>query len=487
MNQKHTPLLDKLMKHHQSDPLSFHVPGHKNGKVFWEKARPVFEQILTIDQTEIEGLDDLHEATGVIAESQQLATDLYGTKSSYFLVGGSTVGNLVMMMTVAERGDEVLVQRNSHQSIFHGLELAGAIPVFLEPEVDSDTGLALGVSLRVLKQAMTEYPQAKAVFLTSPTYEGYAQSLTEHVQEAHAKGFFVCIDEAHGAHLISDHPSWPQSALKAGADLVVQSAHKTLPAMTMASLLHINSYKINEEKVRLYLQMLQSSSPSYPLMASLDAARAYLASFKQSDWEQLTKRIADLKGKIVCGNDWKQTPHRVGNYVQDPLKLAFMTPHRDAAQVSKRRMEDRGGYPELVLPGQLLLTLPLSAEAIDEQCWITFMKESLHKDEIKNGASEKQEVGLQTTPKEAVSKLELTFEEMKKAKKAKVPWKESGGQIAAETITPYPPGIPLVLKGERISKEQLYKLVRLINEGSSFQTGDSWIHEGMTIFLDRGE
>ncbi|WP_183041213.1 aminotransferase class I/II-fold pyridoxal phosphate-dependent enzyme [Salipaludibacillus neizhouensis] len=480
MDQQLTPLFDQLNKHKDSRPQSFHVPGHKNGRVFLEKARPAYEQILAFDQTEIQGLDDLHDATGVIAEAQQLAAELYGSKTTHFLVGGSTVGNLAMMLCVAEPGDQVMVQRNSHQSIFHGMELAGLKPVFLEPERDEATGIALGVSMTTIKLAMSKYSGAKAVFLTNPSYEGYGQDLTLHVQAAHEANMIVCVDEAHGAHLIIDHPSWPVSSLKARADLVVQSAHKTLPAMTMTSFLHNNSERINSDKIRLYLRMLQSSSPSYPLMASLDVARAYLASFEISDWNQLTAKIAELKECLGGGDGWGQTPHKLGDYVQDPLKLAFVTPYRDAAIGWKNQLKARGAFPELVSPGLLLFTLPLNADAIDVDNLRSMLEQILPVKNKKRGHLSRNTA----QPKELISELALSYQEMRERKTVLIPWQESEGKIAGETIVPYPPGIPLVLAGERIREDQLETLAKLINEGSSFQTGDSWVYNGITIFLE---
>jgi len=485
MDQRNTPLFTKLYKHQQTSPHSFHVPGHKNGQVFLDEARSTFQQILTIDQTEISGLDDLHDATGVIAEAQQLAAHLYGVYSTDFLVGGSTVGNMVMMMAVADRGDRVLVQRNSHQSVFHGLELAGLQPVFLEPEWDEETGLALGVMLDTLKQAVAKYPDAKALLLTHPTYEGYGQDLRDHVSVAHKAGMIVCVDEAHGPHLIFDDGNgmWPQSALRAGADLVVQSAHKLLPAMTMASFLHTNSKNINRDRLKNYLRMLQSSSPSYPLMASLDTARAYLAAMTNRDWVNLTEKITKFKQSLVSGPGWIQSPRMLGKYVQDPLKLTFVTSESGASNVWKKRLEHEGAFPELVSPHHLLLTLPLSSEAINERHWVPKLKKILHL----NDRFHNQTIIGEKTMVEPVSELACPYEEMNQRIVERLDWDKTEGRVAAETITPYPPGIPLVLKGEKVRADHLDRLEQLIDEGASFQTGSSWINEGIKIFVGRGE
>ncbi|WP_416148096.1 aminotransferase class I/II-fold pyridoxal phosphate-dependent enzyme [Salipaludibacillus sp. HK11] len=489
MNQTKTPLFTRLYQHQQSSPYSFHVPGHKNGQVFLEAAKATFERILTIDQTEISGLDDLHGATGIIAEAQHLAADLYQVEATHFLVGGSTVGNIAMMMTVAERGETVLVQRNSHQSVFHGLELAGLRPVFLEPEWDDHLGLALGVARETLEYGVINYPEAKAVFLTHPSYEGYGQDLARHVELVHQAGMMVCVDEAHGAHLIHDDGDavWPRSSLKAGADIVVQSAHKVLPAMTMASYIHINSQKVDKVKLRNYLRMLQSSSPSYPLMASLDVARAYLASLTLSDWWQITENISKFKNQLVSGPGWKRSAQITGNYLQDPLKVAFATPYVGAAYEWQKRLEQEAVYPELVSPQHLLLTLPLYNEAIDDKEWVPRLEKILCLSEQQQCNFFKQPILQEQANKLHATELVFSFEDMKQLAVQRQPWEKCEGFVGAETITPYPPGIPLILKGERIRSTHLSKLKHLVQEGAFFQTGTNWIQQGMTIFIDRGD
>jgi arginine/lysine/ornithine decarboxylase len=320
MDQKWTPLYDALMRHKEQKPVSFHVPGHKNGQIFNEKARLVFESILTIDMTEISGLDDLHSPDGPILEAEQLLAELYQVKSSYFLVNGSTVGNLAMILATCEKSDVVLVQRNCHKSVLHGLMLAEVEPVFIAPEIDEEWGLAGGVRLKDLQEALQAYPQTKAIILTHPTYHGQSNELTEIVSIAHKKNIPVLVDEAHGAHFILGSP-FPESAIKAGADVVVHSAHKTLPAMTMGSYLHVNSELINENRVAFYLQMLQSSSPSYPIMASLDLARAYLASFSAENKEILLKKISSFRDELKQIKDidvMEGTNDRL-----DPLKITI--------------------------------------------------------------------------------------------------------------------------------------------------------------------
>jgi arginine/lysine/ornithine decarboxylase len=321
-NQINTPLYHALIKHIKKTPLSFHVPGHKYGQILAPEANDYFKQILQIDATELSDLDDLHSPEGAILEAEALLTDLYQTKKSYFLVNGSTVGNLAMIMSACEEGTNVLVQRNCHKSIINALSLAKAAPIFLEPEFNQEWQVPSGISLETVKESIKLYPDAKALILTYPNYYGMGQDLQEIINEAHLHHIPVLVDEAHGPHFILGDP-FPASALHFGADMVVQSAHKTLPAMTMGSFLHVNSELINMNMVKEYLAMFQSSSPSYPIMASLDLARSYLAAYEPKDIIYLLAEIQRFKEELA-----EITAIKVLEYPNDngdPLKITIQS------------------------------------------------------------------------------------------------------------------------------------------------------------------
>lgn len=297
MNQNRMPLYEALIEFKERGPLSFHVPGHKNGLNFPQEAIREFKGILSIDVTELAGLDDLHSPFECIDEAQQLLAEVYNTKRSYFLINGSTVGNLAMILSCCGEHDIVLVQRNCHKSIINGLKLAGANPI-LDPWIDEAYNVPVGVRNEIIKNAIGKYPNAKALILTHPNYYGMGMDLEASIAFAHAHKIPVLVDEAHGAHLCLGEP-FPKSALTYGADIVVHSAHKTLPAMTMGSYLHINSHLVDEDKVTTYLSMLQSSSPSYPIMASLDIARFTMARIKKKVTVKLLSFYEDLRNNYV--------------------------------------------------------------------------------------------------------------------------------------------------------------------------------------------
>lgn len=292
MDQNKLPLFEALLAHHQKNSSSFHVPGHKNGVLMPEAAKLWYRSLLPLDVTELSGLDDLHHPSGVIKEAEQLTADLYRSERCFFLVGGSTAGNLAMILATCEEGDTVLVQRNSHKSILNGLRLAKVQPIFLQPKFDREAQIATCLDEDDVIENIKKFSDAKAIIITNPNYYGFTVSLKNIVTEAHKYDIAVLVDEAHGAHFGHQSSLLPKSALEDGADVVVQSAHKTLPAMTMSSYLHFNSKLVDIEKLAYYLQVLQSSSPSYPLMASLDLARYFLATLTE---EQLLNTLKSIK------------------------------------------------------------------------------------------------------------------------------------------------------------------------------------------------
>ena len=301
--------------------------GHKNGLLFSEKAKASFKELLKLDVTELTGLDDLHAPEGVIMESEQLLAELYGVQTSYFLVNGTTVGNLAMIMATINDGDTVLVQRNCHKSVQNGLKLVNANPVFLSPEFDEDWNVAGGLSYETCYSAITAFPDAKALIVTYPNYYGMVYELKRVITLAHEYGIPVLVDEAHGAHFIAGS-IFPVSAVELGADVVVQSAHKTLPAMTMGSFLHFNSKLISEDLIKDYLHMLQSSSPSYPIMASLDLARSYLGTLSNAELLSLKNQITNFKKQLATINGIRVLDYSGGQ--GDLLKVTIQSTSADS-------------------------------------------------------------------------------------------------------------------------------------------------------------
>ncbi len=462
--------MEGLERFRQQQNVSFHVPGHKHGEL--SHLPQAFKDVMRYDVTELTGLDDLHNPETMILEAEHLLANTYGAMKSFFLVGGTTVGNLAMIYATCKKGDRVLVQRNAHKSIFHAIELIGAKPVYVSPFWDEQTLTATHISFEHLKEAVDNYPEAKAVVLTYPTYYGMvSKEIQQQIAYCHEKRIPVLVDEAHGAHF-SACALFQPSALTYGADVVVQSAHKTLPAMTMASFMHVNSELVDVDKINHYLRMLQSSSPSYLLLASLDDARYYVQTYMESDGAYIIEKK----------NQWVEALRAIGSLqvieVDDPLKLLLRVDGYSGFQLQKA-LETKRVYAELADAHQVLLILPL----LKHGHIYPFAEIRVR---IKDAvtvllSTEKTDILTATQTAYnfiAISEPIRTFEEIAHIDKEWLPYMRAMGRIAASMIIPYPPGIPLLVPGEKITVAKLSQLEELLATGATFQ-GNHRLEEKM--------
>lgn len=460
MKKDDRPLVEALEKFRELHPFSFHVPGHKNGAL--SRLPDELRRALAYDVTELAGLDDLHEPEGAIREAEEKLSRLYGSDKSFFLVNGSTVGNLAMLYAAAGKDDLVLVQRNAHKSVFHALELTGARPVFLSPEWDEQSMTAGGVTASSVQEALASNPDIQAAFFTYPTYYGLAnKELQDIINICHEQDIPVLVDEAHGAHFTINEV-FPESALAMGADAVVQSAHKTLPAMTMASYLHIHSKLLKPGEVAHYLQMLQSSSPSYLLMASLDDARSYAEDYGQSDVEAFLTYRERLTGML------ESVEHVEVIETEDPLKLLIRVDGYTGFALMDA-LERQGIYSELADLHQVLWVLPLlkaGQEEVPRELGNRFGRAVAS---LLRTASSETPITSLSLPSVPPQTAAFTAKQIKGMKKEWIRIGEASGRAAARAIIPYPPGIPLVCAGERITKDHIRQLFSLLEAGARFQ------------------
>ncbi|MHC8514855.1 aminotransferase class I/II-fold pyridoxal phosphate-dependent enzyme [Sporosarcina sp. ITBMC105] len=462
MSQLNRPLVEALQDFKAQQPLSFHVPGHKHG-ILSTLPRDM-RSALAYDVTELTGLDDLHEAEGVIQEAEKLLSTLYRSTRSFFLVNGSTVGNLAMLYATCSYGDTVIVQRNAHKSVFNAIELIGAKPVLVTPPWDDRTLTPGVLTYEQVNEALKEFPHAKAVVLTYPTYYGVAgNELKGIIERCHAQQVPVLIDEAHGAHFIAGG-AFPPSAIELGADIVVQSAHKTLPAMTMGSFLHVRSDFIDEKNIAHYLRMLQSSSPSYLVLASLDDARAYIASFTKEDHLEFMALRQTFIDEVK-----RQTPYEVVE-TDDPLKLLVRSGGYSGFQL-QRAFETVGMYVELADPYQVLIILPLTLQEtkFPLQRWLKKMHAA-----VPLLGKELQVILPTALPAwpTGISTLDKSPSSIKKIGHEWIHIEEASGRVAASSLIPYPPGIPLLLTGEKITASHMNALLELVEMGARVQGAD---------------
>ncbi|MFD1736876.1 aminotransferase class I/II-fold pyridoxal phosphate-dependent enzyme [Bacillus salitolerans] len=479
MNQKSTPLLSALISHHNQQPTSFHVPGHKYGRFFPEIGQSYYEKILSIDVTELTGLDDLHDPSGPIYEAEKLLSNLYDSERSFFLVNGSTVGNLAMVLSVCEANDIVFVQRNCHKSIMNALEIVGARPVFLTPEFESELNVATYLDDETVIQAFSRYPKGKALILTNPNYYGHTRNLESLISIAHDYHIPVLVDEAHGAHFGIGSP-FPPSAIQVGADIVIQSAHKTLPAMTMGSYLHFQSSYVSLEKLQFYLRALQSSSPSYPIMASLDLARYYVANIMENERENIHQSIKNFTNQIDHIPQLKLVYANDGNLMQDPLKITVQSTCQLSGYELQTIFEEKGLYVELSDPFNILLILPLGV--FDYSYQLQNIKDALS---YFHPVDSREKYVRDIKNLTLSSEFPYSYLELKRYKTRKMNIADCEGRLAAQAVTPYPPGIPVLIKGEIVKRESIEYIMLLKRMGAKIQGFDP--DNNMFIFEEQEE
>lgn len=454
------PIIEALQTFVENNPLSLHVPGHKNGLL--SNMPEMIKSALTYDLTELTGLDDFHQPEEAILRAEQLLAQTYNAEHSFFLVNGSTVGNLAMIYATCKQNEKIIVQRNAHKSIFHAIDLVGAKAVFVSPDWDEATRTATTVSLNTLKEALSLHSDVKAVVLTYPTYYGVvSKELQEQIELCHSLNIPVLVDEAHGAHFTASS-IFPTSSLDLGADIVVQSAHKTLPAMTMASFLHVKSQLIDVEKVKHYLRMLQSSSPSYLLLASLDDARSYIQSYLESDGVYLL----DKREQWIDALRSIQRLEVVE--VDDPLKVLLRVPGYTGFQL-QTKLEQQGIFVELADIYQVLVILPLLKRGIT----YPFAEARIRiKDAVEQLLKEKGTVSRiveQDSELSTISAPEYNSMDLENFEKQWIPYMRAIGRVSASMVIPYPPGIPLFVSGEKITVAKLSQLEELLAVGATFQ------------------
>ncbi|MBC6316200.1 aminotransferase class I/II-fold pyridoxal phosphate-dependent enzyme [Listeria grandensis] len=453
--QNGMPIVEALERH--VEIASLHVPGHKNGLLFPGKYR----EVLRDDLTEVSGLDDLHHPEGAIREAQQLLATCYDVDRSYMLVNGSTVGNLAMILGTCKRGDTVIVTRDCHKSVMHAIEMAGVHAIYLATRKEPQTGTANGIDASLLREAL-QMETIRAVIFTYPSYYGFDFDLAACIEACRDFGALVLVDEAHGAHFQADASVFPVSAIRLGADVVVHSAHKTLPALTMGSYLHIPKWRDELAEIPHYLQMLQSSSPSYLIMASLDYARHYVGNYSKQDTEAFQKMRADWLAWLQKNKLTVITPG-------DPLKLIVRKDGVSGFDL-QTVFEQAGYYPELADTNNVLLTLPLIKEGMEFPTPRTGLK------------WKGVELGTSNPPNPMIIPSIIRIQAFNTSRSIYFERLEHTiGKTAAEMVIPYPPGIPVILAGEIITVAHIEILLSV--KQHHYQGGEKLHEDRLKIFI----
>jgi arginine decarboxylase len=468
MDQNKTPLLSTLKSAGNRNHSPFYTPGHKRGRGAPEGLLQVWERsVFRMDLPELPELDDLFAPEGVIREAQDLAAIAFGANQTWFLTNGSSCGVMAAILAVCEPNDHIIVPRNCHRSVISGLVLSGAMPIFVESELGP--AFVYGLAPERIAEALRQYPQAKAVLVTSPTYEGVCVDLEAIATLTHVHNIPLLVDEAHGPHFCF-HPDLPPSALSAGADLAVQSTHKVLGALTQAAMLHTQGDRISAQRISQALQYLQSSSPSYLLLASLDAARQQMALHGTKTLEYLMNRVNITRQQIEQINGLSllspQCP-TAGFANLDITRLTVGVSHLglDGLQLDAHLHKNLAVTAELPTPSHLTFVPSLGTTQTDLDQLVQALRQ------VALGVQEQpQPNAAPSWSRAAICVPQLSPRSVSFAAQETVPWAQAIDRMSAELICPYPPGIPVLYPGGIITAADL-EYLRQIQAAGGHITG----------------
>ncbi|KAK1642113.1 hypothetical protein QYE76_059918 [Lolium multiflorum] len=465
------PLVQALKSTAAQDVSCFHFPGHNRGKAAPSSLLNLIgTRAFSHDLPELPELDDLFYPRGVILDAQNQAAQLFGSSKTWFLVNGSTCGIQAAVMATCSPGDLLIVPRNCHISVISALVLSGAVPKYIVPEYNSEWDIAGGVTPsqvdRALKELEKDGEKIGAVLVTSPTYHGICSNVQGIVDVCHPLHIPVIVDEAHGAHF-RFHDSFPSTAIEQGADLAVQSTHKVLSSLTQSSMLHMAGGLIDADKVSQCLQLLQSSSPSYLLLSSLDAARAQLSENMKSFDETVAMALeTDDQLRLIPGISVLDLSSFVSDFPAiDPLRITLSASdlHLSGYEADDVFAEEHQIVSELVGTKAVTFAVNLGTRRQDVEKLVQCAN---HLSEKYFSANESR-VGKHSyigSPLDKFS-VKLTPREAFFTKKRRVCLEDSLGEICGELICPYPPGIPVLIPGEIVTQDSMSYLMNIRDQG----------------------
>ena len=451
-------LINGIKKVDDENLISFHMPGHKNNKEFFNKYLNAID-LIDMDLTEIPGTDNLHEPENIIKQSQIKLSKCYKSLKSYFLVNGSTSGILSMIFAVTKRNDKILINRNAHKSAMNAIILNDLDPIYIIPKIDKENGLILGIDNEELEEILIKEKDIKVVFLTYPTYEGFCFDIEKTIKIVKKYNKLLVIDEAHGSHFIMND-EFPMSSIDFGADVVVQSAHKNLPAFTQGAYLHVNNNELvgNVEK---YLKIFQSSSPSYLIMSSLDASVDFILKEGKEKSDILIKNIKSFYEKMKKSNykllnmgildNRTVYDYDISKIVISPLNIGITGQELEKILRNEYKIQIEYSTYNFCL---FIATVFNNKSDFNKLFYSLLDIEKKYK---KEKLISKEGLIL----KKIITKIRIG--EIDKYDFELINLEKSLNRISYESVVPYPPGIPLINPGEVITKEALLKIKEIRN------------------------
>ncbi|MCH5186440.1 MAG: aminotransferase class I/II-fold pyridoxal phosphate-dependent enzyme [Oscillospiraceae bacterium] len=466
MRQDKAPIYEALIEYKKKRVVSFDVPGHKQGKANPELTELFGEKAISVDVNSMKPLDNLCHPVGVIREAEKIAAEAFGASEVFFMINGTSSAVQAMVMYALKRGEKIIMPRNVHRSAINALIVTGAVPVYVNPGVNNELGIPLGMSVEDVERAIAENPDAKAVLINNPTYYGICSDLKRIVEAAHRAGMLALVDEAHGTHFYFGE-NMPVSAMAANADAAAVSMHKTGGSLTQSSFLVMNS-GINAGYMRQTVNLMQTTSGSYLLLASLDLARRNLALngnnifAKVMDYAEYARKEINAAGgfyafsrEIINGKD-------VFDF--DVTKLSIHTRNIGLAgiEVYDILRDDYGIQIEFGDIGNILAVISVGDRMFEIERLISSLSEIKRLYAKPSAGMFEQEYinpDIVLTPQEAFY-----------SQKKQVCIKESAGNICAEFVMCYPPGIPILAPGERITPE-IIEYIGYAKDKGCFMTG----------------
>ncbi len=478
-NQWNTPVYNALKSYTVSGTIPFHMPGHKLGcGIPYE----FLSEIEKLDLTEIPGMDDLHKPEGILKEAHELTAAAFGARDSYFVVNGSTVGIHAAIAAVCRPGQTLITGRDSHSSVINGMLIAGVSPYYIMPEYSEPFRISTGVRPGEIERALDASPEAAGVLITRPNYYGVCCDIEKIAHIVHSHNKVLIVDEAHGPHLVFNK-RLPVSSLEAGADICVQSAHKTLPAFTQGAYLHVGSDKVDIDRVEYFLDIYQTTSPSYIIMAFLDIAREVM----QKYGEKLLDRLIDSidENSVKFGNDGIALLNReaVPGFDHDMTRITanvtqFGITGYDAEMLFRQKYDIQAEMSDL----SNIVFLCTAADSPQRiEMLFSAMRKFQHDynpSRVTRGIS-LPDISAVLNRNDLHKRLAELFERQAEfcrivaepqdiinSHTDKIRLEDAVGRISKCTISPYPPGTALVCPGEEICPEAVDFLLHAIKAGA---------------------
>ena len=482
-------LFEELKTYGESDFYPFHMPGHKRNP-----DSGFLPEMYKIDITEIDGFDNLHHAEGIIKNAQEKAASLYHSKETFYLINGSTVGILTSIAALSDRGKKLIMARNCHKAVYHGAFLNQLETEYIYPKMIEALGISDGITAQqvedkiqeiILREGISDEQAGKliaGIVVTSPTYDGILSDVNSIVKIAHNYGIPVIVDQAHGAHF-GFHSAFPENAVSDGADLVIHSTHKTLPAPTQTALLHYNSLLVSLETVKKYLRIYQSSSPSYVLMAGIDSCMDFVKREGQERLEQLLISRKELSERSKELKKIKIYPSMLERGINghDISKIFF----QGTEEPGRLLISVRGsGFTGQQLYDVLRETYHLQMEMCASDYVIAILSMMDRKegfDRLWKALSETDKLLTNTEKNTKEEKTQfpeychfqpdavLKISDAYMAEEESVPLREAKGRIVSEFVNLYPPGIPLLVPGEKIDDKMIPMIEAYLHNGYAVQ------------------